>query len=113
MNIFVGNLPIEVSEDELRQQFVTFGKVNTVILMNDGTIGSGQCRGCGYVEMPSESEGQTAISQLQGKPFKGRKLEIIKALPITRNGGTKFYSESQASGFTRKIKYWRAKVPQV
>jgi RNA recognition motif-containing protein len=110
MNIYVGNLAIEVTEQELRQEFLNFGKVAAVILMNDSTIGSGQCRGCGYVEMPSESEGQTAISQLQGKLLKGRRLDVIKALPVTRNSGIKTRTESQISGFARKSKYWGVRV---
>jgi RNA recognition motif-containing protein len=110
MNIYVGNLSVEVSEQELRQEFLFFGKVNNVILMNDRGIGSGQCRGCGYVEMPSDSEGQVAISQLQGKLLKGRKLDVIKALPITRNSGAKVFSDAQAAGFSRKTKNWGTRV---
>ena len=110
MNIYVGNLSVEVTEQELRQEFLLFGKVNAVVLMNDRSIGSGQCRGCGYVEMPSDSEGQSAISQLQGKLLKGRKLDVIKALPITRNSGPKIYTDSQAAGFSRKIKNWGTRV---
>jgi RNA recognition motif-containing protein len=73
MNIYVGNLSLEVTEDELRQAFVTFGQVTSVTLMNDQGIGSGQGRGCGYVEMPSVREGDSAIEQLQGKSLKGHK----------------------------------------
>jgi RNA recognition motif-containing protein len=110
MNIYVGNLPIEVTEQELRQEFIAFGKVNNVILMNDRTIGSGQCRGCGYVEMPSDSEGQTAISRLQGKLLKGRKLDVIKALPVTRSVSAKVSTDSQISGFARKMKNWGTRI---
>jgi RNA recognition motif-containing protein len=100
MNIYVGNLSQQVTEEELRQEFVTFGQVTSVTLMNDQNIGSGQGRGCGYVEMPSVKEGESAIEQLQGKSINGQKLDIIKALPVTRNPDTR------VSGFSRKIRSW-------
>lgn len=84
MNIYVGNLSLELTEDELRREFVIFGQVTSVILMSDKGIGSGQGRVCGYVEMPSVREGESAIERLQGKSIKGRQLDIIKALPLTR-----------------------------
>jgi len=58
MNIYVGNLPLEVTEDELRQEFMAFGEVISAIIMNDKYIGSGQQRGYGFVEMPSQSKGK-------------------------------------------------------
>jgi len=104
MNIYVGNLSVEITEDDLRQEFVAFGKVTSVMLMNDRTIGSGQGRGCGYVEMPLLNEAESAIERLQGKSIKGRQLDIIKALPLTR----KFINESGGNvkipGFNRKTK---------
>jgi cold-inducible RNA-binding protein len=106
MIIYVGNLPLEVTENELRLEFVTFGKVTCVALMNDQGIGSGQRRGCGYVEMPSVKEGESAIEQLQGKSFKGRKLDIIKALPVTHNSITKPEIDVKAPGFNRKTISW-------
>ena len=109
MNIFVGNLSLEVTEDELRQKFLIFGKVTSVVLMNDGSIGSGQGRGCGYVEMPSPQEGESAIEHLQGKLIRGRQMDIIKALPVTRNTNDGSGSDNKASGFSRKSKYWGGK----
>ena len=57
MNIYVGNLSLETTEDELRKQFTEFGEVISVTIMDDKYIGSGQTRGYGYVEMASKSEG--------------------------------------------------------
>jgi RNA recognition motif-containing protein len=51
MNIYVGNLPLEMTEEELRGEFVSFGEVTSVTIMNDKYIGSGQPRCYGYVEM--------------------------------------------------------------
>jgi RNA recognition motif-containing protein len=56
MNIYVGNLSLEVTEEELRREFMAFGEVISVTIMNDKYIGSGQYRGYGFVEMPSLSE---------------------------------------------------------
>ncbi len=109
MNIFVGNLSLEVTEDELRQAFCVFGTVNSVTLMNDKGIGSGQRRGCGYVEMASVREAESAIEQLQGKLIRGRQLEIIKALPVTRGNVTDHSGDAAVSGFSRKTRYWGGK----
>jgi RNA recognition motif-containing protein len=106
MNIFVGNLSLDVTEDELRQEFVIFGKVTSVIFMNDLEIGSGRGRRCGYIEMPSVSEGETAIERLQGKIIRGHQIDIIKALPVTRNIVNEPDGYTQASGFSRKPRYW-------
>ena len=67
MNIYVGNLSLEVTEEELRREFVALGEVIPVIIMDDKYIGSGQLRGYGFVEMPSKSEGEAAIVNLNEK----------------------------------------------
>ncbi len=111
MNIFVGNLSPEVTEDELRQVFAIFGQVTSIILVNDSSIGSGQGRGCGYVEMPSVAQGESAIDQLQGKSIKGRPLSVIKALPVTRKHSSESDGMDEIWGFSRKSGYkagrWR------
>ncbi len=53
MNIYVGNLSLETTEDELRKEFTEFGEVISVTIMNNRYIDSGQQRGYGFVEMPS------------------------------------------------------------
>jgi len=106
MNIFVGNLSLEVTEEELRQEFVIFGKVTSVILMDDLGIGSGRGRICGYVEMPSVREGDSAIEHLQGKSIKGRQLDVVKALPVTRNADSELDGYTKALGFNRKPRNW-------
>lgn len=88
MNIYVGNLALETTEDELRQEFVAFGIVVSVTIMNDKYIGSGQLRGYGYVEMPSKSEGVTAINNLGGKKLRNRVVSVVEALPLSDKGGT-------------------------
>ncbi|RLC62805.1 MAG: RNA-binding protein [Chloroflexi bacterium] len=83
MNIYVGNLSFGVTEENLREEFMVFGEVKSVTIMDDKYIGSGQPRGYGFVEMTSKSEGTTAISNLVGKKLKGRVIDVVEALPLS------------------------------
>ncbi len=87
MNIYVGNLSLETTEDELRREFTAFGEVVSVTIMNDKYIGSGQPRGYGYVEMTLKSEGATAIANLEGKKLRNRVVSVVEALPLTNKNG--------------------------
>ncbi len=88
MNIYVGNLSLETTEDELRKEFIEFGEVISVTIMNDKYIGSGQPRGYGYVEMASKSEGATAIANLEGKKLRNRIVNVVEALRLSDKRGT-------------------------
>jgi len=83
MNIYVGNLSLETTEDELRKEFTEFGEVISVTIMNDKYIGSGQPRGYGYVEMASKSEGAAAIANLEGEEMRNRVINVVEALPLS------------------------------
>jgi hypothetical protein len=86
MNIYVGNLTFAITEDELRQAFEAFGKVDTATIIKDKY--SGQSKGFGFVEMPSGDEARAAIEGLNGKELKGRNLNVNEARPRTeRRGG--------------------------
>ena len=87
MNIYVGNLSYEVTEEELRQEFLAFGEVESVNIITDKY--SGRPKGFGFVEMPSVSEGQAAITALNGKALKDLTLNVNAARPRTdnRDGG--------------------------
>ncbi len=102
MNIYIGNLAFEVTEGELRQEFTAFGEVMAVTIMDDKYIGSGQPRGYGFVEMPSDSEGKTAIAALNGKSLRSRMINVIQALPLSDNKGNS--SDSDKTGFWFKSK---------
>jgi RNA recognition motif-containing protein len=88
MNIYVGNLSLEVTEEELRREFTAFGEVISLIIMNDRYIGSGQPRGYGFVEMASKAEGKVVISRLQGKMLKSRVIDVVEALPLSDKSST-------------------------
>jgi RNA recognition motif-containing protein len=88
MNIYVGNLSRDVTEDELRQAFEAFGEVSSVNIIKDKF--SGESRGFGFVEMSSQSEGEAAISGMNGQDLKGRALNVNEARPQAqgrRSGG--------------------------
>jgi len=87
MNIYVGNLSLEMTEAELRKEFMEFGEVISVTIMNDKYIGSGQPRGYGYVEMASKSEGATAIANLEGKKLRNRVVYVVEARPLSNKDG--------------------------
>jgi RNA recognition motif-containing protein len=84
LNIYVGNLAPEVTEEELKQEFMVFGKVTSVSIIKDKY--SGQSRGFGFVEMPSVTEGQVAIRGLKRKMLKDRTLEVSEARPRSERG---------------------------
>ncbi len=86
MKIYVGNLSSEITEEELRQEFEAFGKVESVNIITDKI--SGRPKGFGFVEMTSESAGQAAITGLNGKTLKDRTLNVNVARPRSdRKGG--------------------------
>ena len=97
MNIFVGNLPLEVTAEELHREFIAFGEVKSVTIMNDRYIGSGQARGYGFVEMPSESEGQAAITALNGQSLRHRTIDVIQALPLSGKTSKGSYGDKEGS----------------
>lgn len=84
MNIYVGNLSYEVSEENLRQAFEAFGQVSAASIVKDKY--SGQPRGFGFVEMPDQAEAQVAIQNLNGKDLLGRPMNVNEARPRTDRG---------------------------
>ena len=105
MNIYVGNLSLDVTEEELRREFVAFGVVISVTIMNDKYIGSGQSRGYGFVEMPSLSEGEAAITALIGKTLRHRTINVVHALPLSDNGGNGSGSHKIGRRYSRNVRH--------
>jgi RNA recognition motif-containing protein len=87
MNIYVGNLPREATEEDLRKAFESFGEITSAKIITDRF--TGDSRGFGFVEMSNNSEAQAAISDLDGKDLKGRTLKVNEARPRRddRGGG--------------------------
>ena len=85
-NIFVGNLPFAITEDEVRGMFEPYGAVDRVAIMTDRE--TGRSRGFAFVEMTNEAEADRAITALNGKSIGGRALNINEARPRPeRTGG--------------------------
>ena len=87
MNIYIGNLSNEVTEEDLKQAFEAFGEVESVKIIKDKY--TDRSKGFGFVEMPSKAEGQSAIDGLNGKELKGKALNVNEARPKTENRGSR------------------------
>ncbi len=83
ITIFVGNLPQELTEEELGQEFMAFGKVIFVGITRE--MYNGSPRIYGFVEMQSKSEGEAAIAGLEGKTLKGRALNVVESRHLSRD----------------------------
>jgi len=84
MNIYVGNLSYEATQDDLRQAFEAHGEVSSVSIIMDKM--TGRSRGFGFVEMPDQGAGQAAISALNLQEIRGRAMTVNEAKPKTDGG---------------------------
>jgi RNA recognition motif-containing protein len=106
MNIYVGNLSLDITEEELRREFMAFGEVISVVIMNDKYIGSGQTRGYGFVQMASKPAGEAAITSLKGKILKNQVIDIVEALPLSDKRDIEWL-HGRDNRFNRKVRQRR------
>ncbi len=85
MNLYVGNLPYRITEDQLKAAFEEFGGVSSCTIIKDKV--TGQSKGFGFLEMPESSEAEAAISNLNGRDLMGRKINVNEAKPREGGGG--------------------------
>ncbi|MBN2271054.1 MAG: RNA-binding protein, partial [Sedimentisphaerales bacterium] len=85
MNIYVGNLSPQTTDDDLRQAFEAFGQVAAASVIKDKY--SGESRGFGFVEMPSKDEAQSAIDEMNGKDLLGSPVSVNEARPRPERSG--------------------------
>ncbi len=85
MNIYVGNLAYNATEDEIRTAFAAFGQVTLVKVVRDRD--TGRSRGFAFVEMEDGEGAQNAITQMNGKDLNGRNLVVNEARPREQGGG--------------------------
>ena len=83
MNIYVGQLPYNVNEGDLRELFSEFGEIASVNLIMDRF--SGRSKGFGFVDMPNNSEADKAIKALNKSMLKGREIKVNQVQPQRRN----------------------------
>src|SRR5579872_5576320 len=84
VNIYVGNLSYEATQDDLRQAFEAHGEVSSVSIIMDKM--TGRSRGFGFVEMPDQAAGQAAINALNLQEIRGRAMTVNEAKPKTDAG---------------------------
>jgi len=99
MNIYVGNLASDVTDDELRQAFEEHGEVSSATVLKDRY--TGDSRGFGFVEMQSKAEAIEAIKQVDGKEIKGKRLIVNEARPKQDRRGGKRRGGSGSGGGSR------------
>jgi RNA recognition motif-containing protein len=95
MNIYIGNLSFNATENDIKSAFEIHGTVETASIIRDKY--SGQSKGFGFVEMPNNEEAEKAIQALNGSDFKGRTLKVSEAKPRE--------NRSRQGGFGRNRKY--------
>lgn len=83
MNIYVGNLDFNASEDELQSIFEEFGTVNSARIITDKY--TGRSKGFGFIEMENDSEARKAIDKLNSSTFKSREITVNEARPRRDN----------------------------
>jgi RNA recognition motif-containing protein len=94
MNIYIGNLSFDTTEDQLRQAFEDFGEVSTVNIIADKF--SGKSKGFAFVEMSAKDEAADAIGALNRQELDGRTLNVGEAKPRIQNG-----NRSGGNGYRR------------
>ena len=89
MNIYVGNLAPNATEEMVREAFESFGQVTATRVIKDKY--SGQSRGFGFVEMVEEAQAQAAIKSLNGKEILGKQISVKEAYASSGRGGSGRY----------------------
>jgi RNA recognition motif-containing protein len=79
MQLYVGNLPYTISEDDLRQMFAAYGEVTRATIIKDRE--TGRSKGFGFVDMPEQGQGEAAINALNNADMKGRPLKVNVSEP--------------------------------
>ena len=87
MNIYVGNLSWEVTEDDLRKAFAEHGQVTSVRIITDAF--TNKSKGFGFVEMAEKTEAEAAIAAMNNRELKGRPLKVNEARPKGEGGGNR------------------------
>ena len=84
MNLYIGNLPYRVTEEQLRQAFEQYGAVTSCTIIKDKM--TGQSKGFGFLEMPESAEAEAAITGWNGRDLMGRRLNVNEARPRPAGG---------------------------
>ena len=85
MNLYVGNLPYRVTEEQLRQAFEQYGAVSNCTIIKDKM--TGQSKGFGFLEMPDSGAAEAAITGWNGRDLMGRRINVNEARPRPASTG--------------------------
>jgi RNA recognition motif-containing protein len=106
MNIYVGNLPFNLGEEDLKEIFEEYGEVTTTKIVSDKF--SGRSKGFGFVEMSNDAEATNAIKELNNAEISGRNIKVNESLPKPagesrgggerRSGGGGYGGDRRSSG---------------
>ncbi|HKL33860.1 MAG TPA: RNA-binding protein [Tangfeifania sp.] len=101
MNIYVGNLPYSVVEEDLREIFEEYGEVASVKIINDKL--TGRSKGFGFVEMDEDDEARKAIEELNNADLSGRNIKVNESRPRSNDsrGGGGGNRRGGGGGFNR------------
>lgn len=88
MNIYIGNLAYQITENSLKEMFEEFGEIESVKVIKDRF--SGKSKGFGFIEMPNNSEADKAIKALNGKLIEMKRIKVNQATPDGKNKKKKF-----------------------
>ncbi|WP_303922804.1 RNA-binding protein [Draconibacterium sediminis] len=106
MNIYIGNLPFNMGEEDLREIFEEYGEVaSSKIIMDKFT---GRSKGFGFVEMEDDSEANKAIEELNNAEVAGRNIKVNESKPRENNnrgGGGGSYNRGGGGGYGRRDRY--------
>jgi cold-inducible RNA-binding protein len=86
-NLYIGNLPYEVTEEDLRTNFAEVGKITSVTIIKDKY--TGLSRGFGFVEMETEKDAEEAIKKFNGGQLLGKTITVNEARPKADQGGSR------------------------
>ncbi|MDD3731255.1 MAG: RNA-binding protein [candidate division Zixibacteria bacterium] len=106
MNIYIGNLSHNATDEQLREAFENYGEVSSVNIIKDKY--TGDPRGFAFVEMPNQDEAKAAIEGLNGQDLNGRTLNVNEARPRTERsdrggGGRGGYRGGSGGGNRRRF----------
>ena len=105
MNIYVGNISFDTTDDGLRDAFAAFGEVESVNIIKDRD--SGRSRGFAFVDMPSDDDANKAISGLNEKDLDGRTIKVNQARPRgDRRGGGGGRGGNRGGGGYNRDRSW-------
>ena len=100
MNIYVGNLPFNLGEEDLKEIFEEYGEVATAKIINDKI--TGRSKGFGFVEMENDDEATNAIKELNNAEVSGRNIKVNESKPRENNRGG---DRRGGGGFHRRDRY--------